>query len=112
MNEINFSEWEKVDLRVGTIKKVEDIDGADKLYKLEVDLGNEIGKRTICAGIKQYYSKDKLKDKQIIVVVNLAPRMMRGIESKGMLLAAGSKENNTCILISPEAHIAPGTKIS
>lgn len=110
-NEINFSEWEKLDLRVAQIKKVEDIDGADKLYKLTISVG-ELGTRTICAGIKQYYTKDKLKNKKIIVVANLAPRMMRGIESKGMLLAAGNKEANKCVLLTVDSDIEPGTKIS
>ena len=109
---VNFDDWSKIDLRVAQIKEVEDIEGADKLWKLEVDLGKEIGKRTICAGIKEYYSKDELKGKKIVVFVNLTPRMMRGIESQGMLLAAGSKETNKCVLISPEKDIENGLRIS
>ena len=70
--EINFSDWEKLDLRVGTILKAEDIEGADKLYKLSIDLGDE--KRILVAGIKQHYSKKDLKGKQIIVVANLEAR--------------------------------------
>ena len=92
-------------------KKVEDIEGADKLYKLTVDFGKEIGKCTICAGIKKHYSKDELKNKKIIVVANLAPRMFRGIESQGMLLAASSKDETKVILISPEKDIELGSKI-
>ena len=107
---IEFSDWEKLDLRVGKILEVEDIKDADKLYKLIVDIGIE--KRIICAGIKQYYSKKELINKKIIVITNLASRKLRGIESKGMLLAAGSKEENKCILITPEKDISPGTKIS
>ncbi|MEN7982230.1 MAG: methionine--tRNA ligase subunit beta [Nanoarchaeota archaeon] len=89
---IQFEDFAKVDLRVGEIKEVEEIEGADKLWKLSVDLGKEIGERTICAGIKEYYSKEELMNKKIIVVVNLAPRKMRGIESQGMLLAASEDE--------------------
>jgi methionine--tRNA ligase beta chain len=108
---IEFNDWEKVDLRVAEIIEVEEIEGADKLYKLTLDVG-EIGQRIVCAGIKQYYSKEELKGKKIIIVVNLAPRKLRGIESQGMLLAAVSKDNSKVILISPEKDIAVGSKVS
>jgi len=112
MNEVTFGDWEKIDLRVGKIINVEDIEGANKLYKLEVDLGNQLEKRTICAGLKEYYKKDELKNKHIILFVNLAPRMMRGIESKGMLLAAVNDNHNKVILISPEKDIELGSRVS
>lgn len=109
---VNFADWEKLDLRVAQIKKVEDIDGADKLYKLTVDLGKEIGERIICAGIKQFYKKDKLKNKKIIVFANLAPRVMRGIESQGMLLAASSEDHKKVLLLSPDGDAEPGMRVS
>ena len=112
MGEISFDEWSKLDLRVGKITKVDDIEGADKLYKLSLDCGREIGKRIVCAGIKQFYSSKELKGKKVILFVNLKPRMMKGIESQGMLLAAGNKEKNTCVLISPEKDIEVGSKVS
>ncbi len=108
---INYEQFSKTDLRVGTIKKAEDVEGADKLLKLEVDLGKEIGKRTILAGIKKYYKKEELKDKQIIVVVNLEPRKMKGMESQGMLLAAVSDDESKVILLSPEKKIDSGAKV-
>lgn len=92
---ITIDDFIKVTLRVAEIQNVEDIEGADKLYKLTVSLGNET--RTICAGIKPYYAKDELNGKRVVVVANLAPRMLRGIESHGMLLAA-SNENGLSIL--------------
>jgi methionyl-tRNA synthetase len=107
---IEFADFEKIDLRVAEIKEVEEIAGADKLYKLTISLGDET--RTICAGIKQFYKKEKLKGKKIIIIANLKPRMLKGIESKGMLLAAGSKEKNICVLIVPDGDIPTGTKIS
>ena len=88
---IDFSDWCKLDLRVGQIVKVEDIEGADKLYKLTIDLG-ELGKRIVCAGLKQHYDKNDLLDKRIILFVNLTPRKMKGIESQGMLLAASGND--------------------
>ena len=105
MGEASFSEWEKIDLRVGKIVEIEDIEGADKLYKLKIDLGNKLGKRTICAGLKEHYKKDELKNKKIIIFINLAPRTMRGIESQGMLLAAVSNDHKKVVLISPEKEI-------
>jgi methionine--tRNA ligase beta chain len=109
---IEFSEWQNIDLRVAEIKKIEDIEGADKLYKLTLDLGKEIGKRTICAGIKEYYSKEELKGKKIIIFVNLKPRLMKGIESQGMLLAAVSGDHSKVVLITPEKDIENGCRIS
>lgn len=108
---IKYDDFAKLDLRVGTIKNVEPLEGADKLWKLTVDLGSEIGQRTILAGIKKYYSKEQLTEKQIIVIVNLEPRKMKGSESQGMLLAAGTAGSDTCILISPEKKVENGTKI-
>ena len=111
MEQVEYSDWEKLDLRVGKILKAEDIEGADKLYKLQVDLGKELGKRTLCAGIKKYYSKEDLKGKKIVVFANLKPRMLRGIESQGMLLAASDKDDEKVVLISPESDIEVGSKI-
>jgi len=109
---IKYDDFAKLDLRVGTIKNVEPLEGADKLWKLTVDLGSEIGQRTILAGIKKYYSKEQLTEKQIIVIVNLEPRKMKGSESQGMLLAAGSLHSDTCVLISPDSSVENGTKIN
>jgi len=109
--EINFNEWEKLDLRVGEILKVEEIEGADKLYKLTIDLGEEIGKRTVCAGIKKYYSKENLTGKKVILFANLIPRKLKGIESQGMVLAAVDETEDKVILISPEEDIEIGSKV-
>ncbi len=110
-NIISFEDWQKIDLRVAEILEVEEIEGADKLFKLKIDVG-ELGERIICAGIKPYYPKEELVGKKIILLANLAPRKLRGIESQGMLLAAGNPADNVCVLISPEKEISNGTKIS
>jgi methionyl-tRNA synthetase len=109
---IDFSDWGKLDVRVGEIIEVEEIEGADKLYKLTVDFGDEIGKRTICAGIKEYISKEKLKGKKTIFLVNLASRKLRGIESQGMILAAGSNGEDKFVLLEPNGDIPKGSKVS
>jgi methionyl-tRNA synthetase len=106
---IEFADFEKLDMRVAEIENVEDIEGADKLYKLTISIGDEV--RTICAGIKQFYSHDDLKGKRIIVLANLKPRMLRGIESKGMLLAASNKEKTSCVLIVPDSNIEVGSRV-
>lgn len=111
MKNIDFKDWEKIDLRVGEIIKVEDIEGADKLYKLTINLGKELGSRIVCAGLKKHYKKEELKNKKIIIFTNLAPRMMRGIESQGMLLAAVNDNESKVILISPEKNIDVGSRI-
>jgi len=107
---VNFNDWSKLDLRVAQIKEVEDIEGADKLYKLTLDVGSEIGERIVCAGLKEHYSKEDLKDKKIILFVNLTPRKMKEIESQGMLLAATGKDS--VVLISPEKDIEVGSRVS
>jgi methionine--tRNA ligase beta chain len=105
-----FSDWEKIDLRVAEIINVEDIENADKLWKLTIDVG-ELGERTICAGIKAFYSKKELKGKKIIYFSNLKPRKLKGIESQGMLLAASTENHEKVVLISPEKDIDNGSRI-
>ena len=107
---IDINDWCKLDLRVGKITKVEDIENADKLYKLTIDLG-DFGKRIVCAGIKKYYTKDELKNKKIILFVNLAPRTMKGIESQGMILAAVNEKDDKVVLIVPEKDIEIGSRV-
>lgn len=108
---IKFSDWQNLDLRTGKIIETEDIEGADKLYKLSVDLGKELGKRTIVAGIKPYYKKEQLKNKICIVFTNLEPRKIKGIESKGMLLAAISDDEKKVFLLQPDGKTEEGSRI-
>lgn len=108
---VSFDEWMKLDLRVGQIEKVEDIEGADKLYKLSVDVGEEIGKRILCAGLKPHYSKEELEGKKIILFVNLQPRKIKGIESQGMILAAVKDDESEVVLLTPEKDIEVGSRI-
>ena len=104
---IKYEDFKKLDLRVATIKKVENHPNADKLYVLTIDLGDEM--RSLVAGIKNYYKPEELIDKQIIVVANLEPAKLRGIESNGMLLAADDKNN--LVILTPEKKIKEGSKI-
>ncbi len=110
MENVNFNDWEKLDLRVAEILEVEEVPEADKLYKLKVDLGTET--RTLVAGLKQNYTKDELEGKRCIVFCNLEPRKIKGIESKGMILAAVNADNSEIRLIQPETSIELGSKVS
>ena len=105
---VDYSDWEKLDLRVAEVEEVSEIEGADKLWKLSLDVG-ELGKRTICAGLREFYSEKELKGKKIIYFSNLAPRKMRGVESEGMLLAASNKDHSKVQLIAPVGEIENGS---
>jgi methionyl-tRNA synthetase len=109
MENITFDQFLATDLRVAEIKACEDIPGADKLYKLTIDVGEE---RTIVAGIKQFYSKEELVGKKIVIVANLEPRKLRGIDSHGMLLAASSEDKSSVVLLTLDREIAAGSKVS
>jgi len=108
---IKFSDWQKLDLRTAKILKAEDIEGADKLYKLSIDLGKQLGKRTLVAGIKPYYTKEQLKNKNCIIFTNLEPRTIKGIESQGMLLASVSEDESKVFLLQPDNKIEEGSRI-
>jgi len=107
--EIIFEDFAKIDLRAGKIVSAEKVEKADKLLKLQVDLGFET--RTIVSGIALHFAPQDIVGKQVTVVVNLAPRKMRGIESNGMILMA---EDNSGKLhfINPETNINPGAGVS
>lgn len=106
---IKFSNWQKFDLRTAKILKVEDVKGADKLYKLLVDLGKE--KRILVAGLKPYYKPEELKNKICIVFTNLEPRKIKGIQSQGMILAAVNEDENKVQLLQPDSDVGLGSRI-
>ncbi|MBS1655835.1 MAG: methionine--tRNA ligase subunit beta, partial [Bacteroidetes bacterium] len=107
--EMQFDDFAKIDLKVGTITAAEKVPKADKLLKLEIDLGFE--KRTIVSGIALHFKPEDIINKQVVVVVNLAPRKMRGIESNGMILMAEDKEGKLHF-VKPESMINPGSGVS
>jgi methionyl-tRNA synthetase len=107
-NKISISEFKKLDLRVAQIINVEEIPNKDKLLKLSLDLGFE--KRTIVAGIKPYYEIPDLLNKKIVIIANLEPATIGGIQSNGMLLAASNEKN--VILLTIDKDINSGAEIS
>ncbi len=106
---IQYDDFAKLDLRAGTIVSAEKIEKADKLLKLEINLGFET--RTIVSGIAQHFKPEDIVGKQVIVVANLAPRKMRGIESNGMILMAEDK-NGKLYFINPDEKIEEGSIVS
>jgi len=106
---IVFDDFSKIDLKVGTILSAEKVEKADKLLRLEIDLGFE--KRTIVSGIALHFKPEEIVGKQVVVVANLAPRKMRGIESNGMILMAEDKEGKL-YFVAPDIAIANGSNIS
>jgi len=107
--EIVFDDFAKIDLKVGKIISAEKVEKADKLLKLSVDLGFET--RTIVSGIALHFKPEDIVGKQVTVVVNLAPRKMRGIESNGMILMAEDSEGKLHF-INPETDINAGAGVS
>jgi methionyl-tRNA synthetase len=105
---ITIDEFDKLDLRVARIAKAEQVEGADRLLKLTLDLGG--GTRTVFAGIKAAYDPAKLEGKLAVVVANLAPRTMKFGVSEGMVLAASGEEAGI-FLISPDAGAKPGMRV-
>jgi methionyl-tRNA synthetase len=106
--EIQYDDFAKMDFRVGTILAAEKVEKADKLLKLEVDMGTE--KRTIVSGIAMHFKAEEIVGKQVTVVANLAPRKMRGIESQGMILMTENKDGRL-IFVSPLETADPGSEV-
>ncbi len=107
---ISIHDFAKVKLRVGRVLEAGDHPNADKLLMLKVDLGDE--QRQICAGIKGHYTPEQLVGRNLAIVTNLPPRMMRGQASQGMLLAAVSADQSRVVVLTTESDIEPGTEIS
>ncbi len=105
---ISIDDFLKVELKVGTVLEAEEVEGAEKLIKLLVDLAED-EPRQILAGVKQWYKPKDLKGKQVVIVANLEPRMMMGLESQGMMLAADSEDGP--IFLTVPKSVPPGTKI-
>lgn len=118
---VPFEDFAKIDLRVAKIITAENHPSADKLFRLQVDDGSG-APRQICAGIRGYYTPEALVGRLIIIVANLAPRVIRGQESRGMLLAASDVPKDAAaadpnvqrrvILLRPDEDIAPGSIVS
>lgn len=108
---ITIDDFAKVDLRVAVVLAAERVPKTEKLLKLDLDLGSE--QRTIVSGIAEFYEPEALVGKRIVIVANLKPARIRGVESRGMLLAAGGRAPGEELgLVTLDTDIAPGTRVS
>ncbi len=105
---IEFSEWKKLDIRVGEIKTAEYHPNADHLLILHVDVGEE---RQLVAGLRNYYRPEELVGKKVVVFVNLKPTKLRGYQSQGMVLAAIDSEKDVVSLLTVDRAISNGARI-
>ena len=119
MDKIPFTDFEKVDIRIGTVVKADVPEWSHWVIKLQVDLGKEIGKRTIFTGMLNFYKPEEFEGKQFLFIVNLKPKKIgpEGDFSEGMMMVAtvpaktGKEENETPILLSPIKKVPNGTKV-
>lgn len=111
---ISFDDFLKLDLRIATIVEAEAHPNADRLLKLQLDVG-ELGRRQICAGVRQHYEPSSLVGKRIVIVANLEPRTIRGEQSEGMLLAASvldeAGQTSDVALLTPMREAPAGSTV-
>ncbi len=116
MEYITYDEFKKMDIRVGTIREIEPVPETDKLLRCQIDFGevDEEGKnklRQIVSGIREYYPEyEKLIGKQVLYIVNLEPRTIKGFESHGMLMAVDGQDGNPVFLV-PDREVPPGSSV-
>ncbi len=128
MDYVSYDEFKKMDMRIGTIRAVEPVEGTDKLLRCQIDFGEVVEAvveegaevpeksstskfRQIVSGIREYFPEyEKLVGKQVLYIVNLEPRTIRGIESHGMLMAVDGKDGKP-VFLTPEVEVAPGAKV-
>jgi methionyl-tRNA synthetase len=110
MTDIPFKEWANMEMRTAEILGAEDIENADKLFKLKIDLGTET--RNLVAGLKGHYSKDELIGRKCIVFTNLEPKTIKGIKSHGMILAASNDDHSEVKLLQADGSLPLGSKVS
>lgn len=109
--QVSYQDFAKVDIRVGTIVKVEEIPDSEKLLKLKIDFG-ELGEKQILSGIKKWYSPEDLLGSQACFAFNIEPRQMMGLISEGMILAVTSEDASKPILLAPKEITANGLGVN
>lgn len=107
---IDIDQFAKIKLRIATIIAAEPVPKSKKLYKLQLDVG-DLGQRQILSGIAQHYTPEQLVGRQIVIIANLKPATLMGVESQGMLLAASSEGDAVLSLLQPDKTIVPGASV-
>jgi methionyl-tRNA synthetase len=108
--EVDIDLFARVKLRTATIEAVESVPKSKKLYRIQLDVG-DLGKRQIVSGIAQHYTPEQLIGRQIVIVANLKPAKLMGVESQGMLLAASTDGDGTLALLTPDKPILSGSRV-
>ena len=111
MEDVTFEEWKKLKMKVGKIISVERVPRTEKLYKLQVEVGEEKPKQVVTS-LVPYYKEEELLGKKIIVLLNLKPTKFAGETSEAMLLCAEKEDGSECVLLTVEKEIAIGTQIT
>ncbi len=106
---IDYEHFSKIKLRVGQVIEAEPLPKSKKLLKLTVDLGEKLGKRQILAGISQFYTVEQLINHRVVIVANLKPAKLMGLESQGMLLAASNDDDSMVKIVEPNAELPLGS---
>lgn len=109
-DEIDIDHFARVKLRTATVEAVEPLPKSKKLYKIQVDVG-DLGKRQIVSGIALHYTPEQLIGKQIVIIANLKPAKLMGVESQGMLLAASTEGDTALALLTPDKPITAGSRV-
>ncbi len=109
-DEIDIDLFAKIKLRTATIESVEAVPKSKKLYRLQLDVG-ALGKRQIVSGIAQHYTPEDLIGRQIVIIANLRPAKLMGVESQGMLLAASTEGDGSLALLTPDKPIPSGARV-
>lgn len=107
---VDIDLFARIKLRTATIEKVEAVPKSKKLYQIQLDVG-ELGKRQIVSGIAQHYTPEQLVGKQIVIIANLKPSKIMGVESQGMLLAASTDGDGTLAVLTPDKPILSGSRV-
>ena len=108
--QVDIDLFARIKLRTATIEKVEAVPKSKKLYQIQLDVG-ELGKRQIVSGIAQHYTPEQLVGKQIVIITNLKPSKIMGVESQGMLLAASTDGDGTLAVLTPDKPITSGSRV-
>ena len=106
---ISIGDFAKVEMRVGEVKAAEHVPGASKLLKLMVDIGTEV--RQVVAGLAEYYRPENLVGMKVVVVTNLQPRKLRGVESNGMIIAASAEDHGRPVLVTFKEDVENGARL-
>jgi len=107
----SIDDFMKIELRVGQIEAAERVAKSRKLVKLSVSLGETLGARQVLAGISQFYEPESLVGRRVVVVANLKPATLMGLESRGMLLAGSSDDDSVLAIIEPDASLPLGARV-